>query len=464
MRRTTRGLVIAATLMAGIVGGVAAVNGIGSLEVFSRGYGTVEHRLSRVEDFLVQHSRDVKTELSRMQEEIDILAAPTWRGLVVADEDRCSPYDSADYSVPASVEAQIVDQLGGVYGPYTGTWFASTSETDIEHIVARSEAHDSGLCAADVAQRQAFARDLLNLTLASPEVNREQKWAYDAVEWLPELNECWFVNRVVEVRRAHSLTIDRGEADAIDAVLAGCSSTEMIVLPETADYAPGSSLGIAIACGTPAEQTYLRAVWTKILALDEAREVMRDPTNALESEVTDEWAEAWLAQEDDLWAAGQAVIDVTPPDTPRAQTFHHVTITLVEALRALTDAMGQAIEDRDASQLLAQRDELVTDSDEAAGAWITALGEFCDAASPAVPTPTARPTGTEAHPLVEEFGCQWIMDTYRPMAPVGRDLAIQFLATSMYLKRAEEGEGLISLIGVGDAAAALRECEAQGYV
>ena len=57
--------------------------------------------------------------------------------------------------------------MGGiVYGPYTGTWFDSTSETDIEHIVARSEAHDSGLCAADEATRRRFASDLLNLTLA----------------------------------------------------------------------------------------------------------------------------------------------------------------------------------------------------------------------------------------------------------------------------------------------------------
>ena len=52
------------------------------------------------------------------------------------------------------MEDRIVDELGGVYGPYTGRWFASTSDTDIEHMVARSEAHDSGLCAADLATRR----------------------------------------------------------------------------------------------------------------------------------------------------------------------------------------------------------------------------------------------------------------------------------------------------------------------
>ena len=43
---------------------------------------------------------------------------------------------------------KIVAAQGGVYGPYTGTWFESTDQTNIEHTVARSEAHDSGLCAS----------------------------------------------------------------------------------------------------------------------------------------------------------------------------------------------------------------------------------------------------------------------------------------------------------------------------
>ena len=98
----------------------------------------------------------------------ELYAQTSWRGLVVAPEQRCSPYDADDYRYPQSVEDRIVDDLGGVYGPYTGRWFASKSDTDIEHMVARSEAHDSGLCAADLATRHRFATDLLNLTLAGP--------------------------------------------------------------------------------------------------------------------------------------------------------------------------------------------------------------------------------------------------------------------------------------------------------
>lgn len=74
-------------------------------------------------------------------------------------------------------------------------------------------------------------------------------------------------------------------------------------------------------------------------------------------------------------------------------------------------------------------------------------------------TATATPTATAPHPLVEEFGCQWIMDTYRPAAQLGRDLAIQHLANSMMLKRSEPGDSFSS-IGTGDAAPALWECEA----
>ena len=95
--------------------------------------------------------------------------AETWRGLTVAPEHRCAPYDKKrDYPYPQSVERDIVRELGAVYGPYTGTCFASTRDTDIEHVVAASEAHDSGLCAADAATKARFARDLRNLTLAAP--------------------------------------------------------------------------------------------------------------------------------------------------------------------------------------------------------------------------------------------------------------------------------------------------------
>jgi hypothetical protein len=125
------------------------------------------------------------------------------------------------------VEDDIIAQLGGIYSPYTGECFASKSETDIEHILARSEAHDSGLCAADAATRSQFSNDLDNLTLASPSMNRYQKVAKDAADWLPSNNQCWFATTIIEVRRKYSLTIDQREANALDQILATCTSVAL---------------------------------------------------------------------------------------------------------------------------------------------------------------------------------------------------------------------------------------------
>ena len=115
----------------------------------------------------------------------------SWRGLAVAPEHRCTPYDRRHYPYPQSVEADIVASMGGrIYGPHTGRYFASTRQTDIEHAVAVSEAHDSGLCAAG-------------------------KCTLDPAEWLPPMNRCWFAARVVAVKRTYGLTVDRREAAAL---------------------------------------------------------------------------------------------------------------------------------------------------------------------------------------------------------------------------------------------------------
>ena len=161
------------------------------------------------------------------------LAADTWRGLTVAPEHRCTHYDRAAYPYSQSVEAEIVVSMGGrIYGPYTGRYFPTRRQTDVDHIVAFSEAHDSGLCAAGPSLRRRFASDLLNLTLAAPEVNRcgaGGKCGYDSAEWLPPMNRCWFAARIVSVKRKYALSIDRREAAILERVLSGCASTNMIV-------------------------------------------------------------------------------------------------------------------------------------------------------------------------------------------------------------------------------------------
>ena len=154
----------------------------------------------------------------------------TWRGLRIEKENRCSPYNrSRDYVYPQTVEHKIVESLENkIYSPYSGKYFKSIEETDIEHVVSLSEAHDSGLCAADEKIKIRFASDVLNLTLASPTVNRDEKSGFDASGWLPEKNRCWFANKVIEVKKAYNLTVDSKELVALEKVISECPSFEMV--------------------------------------------------------------------------------------------------------------------------------------------------------------------------------------------------------------------------------------------
>lgn len=157
------------------------------------------------------------------------IAEERWRGIRVEPEFRCVPYNRADYKFPQSLELEIKRSMGGkLYAPYTGRYYNFRTQTDIEHIIATSEAHDSGFCARSNEEKRQFASDLDNLTLASPEINRYHKRHLDAAEWLPQYNKCWFVNRNIQVRLKYDLTIDQKEADAIDRVLENCESFQLV--------------------------------------------------------------------------------------------------------------------------------------------------------------------------------------------------------------------------------------------
>ena len=109
-----------------------------------------------------------------------------------------------------------------MYSPYTNECFDDFSESHIEHIVSVSEAHDSGLCAADKRTKRFFASDISNLTLASPSVNYS-KSNKDAGEWLPSNNRCWYVKKVIRVKRKYGLSIDANEHRVLRTILRSCS-------------------------------------------------------------------------------------------------------------------------------------------------------------------------------------------------------------------------------------------------
>ena len=158
--------------------------------------------------------RHIIAELTQDLVRENAVAHVTVTGIPIRDEQRCTPYNASSYSYPDGLELELLREMDGLYySPYTDQVYADPREVDIEHIVARSEAHDSGLCAADRFTRLAFASDYLNLTFAPPWLNRDVKVAKDLAEWLPDANRCWYANRVVMVKRKYGLSMDADEAE-----------------------------------------------------------------------------------------------------------------------------------------------------------------------------------------------------------------------------------------------------------
>ena len=185
--------------------------------------------------------------LAPLTEPPDTAALKDLSRLIVETEDqsiaRCDSrqrdYDADDsqtygaYEADRELEGRIVIQQGDrVYSPYDGQTFGSVEDTDIEHVVARSEAHHSGLCKASAATKRSFVLDPHNLTLAAPLVNRVEKGGKDFGEWQPTENRCWMAGTIVRVKRMYSLAVDPREYTALKNALALCQSTDMVYIEE----------------------------------------------------------------------------------------------------------------------------------------------------------------------------------------------------------------------------------------
>lgn len=157
----------------------------------------------------------------------DKMALRNLQSLRVQAEDWCTKYDRQEYPYPRTIEQRVIVAQGGMFSPYDLTCFRDQRESDVEHIVALAEAHRSGMCARSVEEKARFATDLLNLTLATPELNRAQKIAKDASEWLPAENRCWYAARIVAVKKKYRLTVDQAEKRALHKILRSCQSSEL---------------------------------------------------------------------------------------------------------------------------------------------------------------------------------------------------------------------------------------------
>ena len=96
----------------------------------------------------------------------------------------------------------------------------SSMEVQIDHVVALSNAWQSGIFKSDLATRKSFANDPLNLLAVKGSLN-SQKRDGDAATWLPPNKpfRCDYVSRQVEVKVKYNLWLTRAEKDTIIRIL-----------------------------------------------------------------------------------------------------------------------------------------------------------------------------------------------------------------------------------------------------
>jgi len=99
----------------------------------------------------------------------------------------------------------------------------SSSTIDIDHVVALSNAWQTGAFQLTLEQRTNFANDPLNLLAVDFKLNR-QKGDGDAATWLPPYKSyrCTYVARQVAVKTKYKLWVTTPEKTAISNLLTAC--------------------------------------------------------------------------------------------------------------------------------------------------------------------------------------------------------------------------------------------------
>lgn len=120
---------------------------------------------------------------------------------------------------------------GTLADPYTGSTIqfqrgqSTSSKVQIDHVVALSNAWQTGAQQLAPATRLAFANDPYNLLAVDGPAN-QQKSDGDAATWLPSNKSyrCQYVARQIGVKAKYSLWVTQAEHDAMANVLSTCPS------------------------------------------------------------------------------------------------------------------------------------------------------------------------------------------------------------------------------------------------
>ena len=115
---------------------------------------------------------------------------------------------------------------GQLLDPFSGkviTFSTTKVVIDIDHVVALSNAWQTGAAYFDKGKRSQIANDPLNLLAVDSKLNR-QKGDGDAATWLPPSKafRCEYVARQVAVKAKYGLWVTKPEKVAIDKILSTC--------------------------------------------------------------------------------------------------------------------------------------------------------------------------------------------------------------------------------------------------
>jgi len=115
---------------------------------------------------------------------------------------------------------------GQLLDPFSGkviTFSTTKVVIDIDHVVALSNAWQTGAAYFDKGKRTQIANDPLNLLAVDSKLNR-QKGDGDAATWLPPSKafRCEYVARQVAVKAKYGLWVTKPEKVAIDKILSTC--------------------------------------------------------------------------------------------------------------------------------------------------------------------------------------------------------------------------------------------------
>lgn len=136
--------------------------------------------------------------------------------------------DSNDCSVASGT---LHDPYSGMTIPFT-RGADTSSDVQIDHIVALSDSWQKGAQNWDAVTRRNFANDPRNLQATAGGLN-QQKGDGDAATWLPpnKLYRCTYVARIVKVKSVYGLWITQAEHDAVAKILSSCVAPDIDMPP-----------------------------------------------------------------------------------------------------------------------------------------------------------------------------------------------------------------------------------------